>query len=91
MPDSLRCRYISTYDGVTRCCHPVLAQEFCRGHYEALLQGEITEEGYLSDSLSDQVRRRELNYLGIQPEAVLVGPGSEPLPAGARLDPSADS
>ena len=82
MRDSPRCRYISSYDGVTRCCHHVHAQAFCRWHYQALLQGEITEEGYLSDSLSDQVRRREINYFGIHPEAVLVGPGSEPLPEG---------
>ena len=76
MQDTQRCGYISTYDGVMRCSHPVLAQGFCRYHYQALQSGEITPEGYLSDSLSDQVRRREINYFGVQPEAVLVGPGS---------------
>ena len=76
MSESQNCRYISTYDGVTRCCHAAHAQGFCRFHYTAFLAGEITPEGYLSDDLSDQVRRRALNYHGIQPEAVLVGPGS---------------
>ena len=70
------CRYISTYDGATRCRHEPYGQGFCRFHYTAYLAGEITEEGYLSDALSDQVRRRAINYHGIQPEAVLVGPGS---------------
>jgi hypothetical protein len=32
------------------------------------------------------VRRREINYYGVHPEAVLVGPGSEPL-SGERGDP----
>lgn len=89
MRDSPRCRYISTHGGVIRCRHPVHAQAFCRWHYRALLQGEITEEGYLSDSLSDQVRRREINYFGVHPEAVLVGPGSEAVPGGGG-DPEAD-
>jgi len=66
-----------------RCCHRVHAQGFCRTHYHALLAGEITPEGYLSDSLSDQVRRREINYFGVHPEAVLVGPGSSVPPAGS--------
>jgi hypothetical protein len=76
MSESTTCRYISTYDGVTRCRHGAYAQGFCRFHYAAYLAGEITEEGYLSDGLSDQVRRRAINYHGIQPDAVLVGPGS---------------
>lgn len=70
------CRFISSHDGVSRCRSPVYAQGFCRFHYEAYLEGEITWEGYLSDELSDQARRREINYHGIHPQAVLVGPGS---------------
>ncbi|MFQ5718214.1 MAG: hypothetical protein ACE5IK_01580 [Acidobacteriota bacterium] len=70
------CHYISTHDGVSRCRDGVYAQGFCRFHYECLVRGEITPEGYLDDSLSDQVRRREINYHGISPPGVLVGPGS---------------
>jgi hypothetical protein len=74
-----RCRYISTYDGVTRCAHEVFAQRFCRFHYEAFLAGEVTAEGYLADTLSDQVRRRQINFHGVHPDQILVGPGSGPL------------
>ena len=74
-----RCRYISTYDGVTRCAHGIFAQGFCRFHYEAYLAGEITEEGYLADALFDQVRRRQINFHGVHPDQILVGPGSRPL------------
>ncbi|MFQ5670357.1 MAG: hypothetical protein ACE5HD_07565 [Acidobacteriota bacterium] len=73
-----RCRFISSYDGVSRCRHSEYAQDFCRFHYRAYLAGEITVQGYLVDGLSDQVRRRAINYHGIQPPAVLVGPGSPP-------------
>jgi hypothetical protein len=76
MSQQSNCRYISTYDGVSHCSHGAYAQGFCRFHYTAFLAGEISGEGYLSDNLSDQVRRRAINYHGIQPDAVLVGPGS---------------
>ena len=75
-----RCRYITSYDGVSRCEHAVHAQRFCRFHYTALLDGDITPEGYLADTLSDQIRRREINFHGILLDAVKVGPGSEPTP-----------
>ena len=71
-----RCRFISSYDGVSRCGHETHAQRFCRFHYRAFRNGEITPEGYLADTLSDQVRRREINFHGIRPHGVVVGPGS---------------
>ena len=71
------CRYISSYDGVLRCQDPAHAQGFYRFHYDACRAGEITPEGYIVDSLSDQVRRRQINFHGIRPAAVMVGPGSE--------------
>lgn len=74
--DESGCLYISTHDGVSRCTHRIYAQRFCRFHYRCYLNGEITQEGYLADTLSDQVRRREINYHGIRPEGVQVGPGS---------------
>jgi hypothetical protein len=77
MTDPDRCRYVSSYDGVTRCAHGAVAQGFCRFHYAAYLVGEITEEGYLADTLSDQDRRRQINFHGVNPDAVYVGPGSE--------------
>ena len=72
----MSCGFISSYDGVMRCSHTVHSQGFCRFHYQALQMGEITLEGYIVDSLSDQVRRRKINFHGVQPPDVQVGPGS---------------
>ncbi len=76
MPETETCRYISSYDGCTHCQDPAYAQGFCRFHYQAYQAGEVTAEGYLDDRLSDQARRRAINFHGISPEAVYVGPGS---------------
>ncbi len=86
MSDPTRCRFNSSYDGTSRCAHGVHAQGFCRFHYQACMAGEITEEGYLADTLSDQVRRRQINFHGIRPAAVYVGPGSGPLVAECEAD-----
>jgi hypothetical protein len=71
-----RCRFISSYDGVMRCADPTHAQGFCRFHYDAWRAGEISDEGHIKDHLSDQIRRRAINYHGISPPDVLVGEGS---------------
>ena len=78
MSTSENCRYISTYDGHSRCRDQVHAQGFCRFHYQAYVAGDITAEGYLADHLSDQSRRRAINFHGVNPDAVYVGPGSIP-------------
>jgi hypothetical protein len=89
MPPAPHCRYISSYDGYSRCTHGVHAQGFCRFHYQACAAGDITAEGYLADTLSDQVRRREINFHGIAPAAVYVGPGSGPVAADCTPQPRA--
>jgi hypothetical protein len=38
---------------------------FCRFHFGALQNGEINEHGVINERLTDQVRRREINYHGI--------------------------
>jgi hypothetical protein len=59
------CKYVSQFDGVSRCQEPVHDLGFCRFHREALDRGDIDMDGVLSDSCSDQVRRRAINYHGM--------------------------
>jgi hypothetical protein len=47
------------------CQDPAYLEGFCKFHYRALQQGEINENGVLNERLSDQQRRREINYHGI--------------------------
>jgi hypothetical protein len=64
-PRAPRCRFITSYDGVTRCREVVYFHQFCEFHFEAYLRGEIDARGHISEELSDQRRRREINYYGI--------------------------
>ena len=59
------CKFTSQYDGTTRCSDPVHDLGFCRFHREAVDRGDIDMDGVLSDSCSDQRRRREINYHGM--------------------------
>ena len=60
------CRYVTQFDGVTRCSDPVYDEGFCRFHRDALQRGEIDEDGVISDAVHDQRRRRALNYHGMK-------------------------
>ena len=60
-----RCRFVSQFDGVTRCADAAWDLGFCRFHRDALDRGEIDEDGVLSDAVIDQRRRRELTYHGM--------------------------
>jgi hypothetical protein len=52
------------------CQDPVYLEGYCRFHHEAFRRGEINENGVLNELLSDQPRRREINFHGIRlPEA----------------------
>jgi hypothetical protein len=43
----------------------VYLEGFCEFHFAALQAGELNELGVLNELLSDQRRRREINYHGI--------------------------
>lgn len=60
------CRFTSQFDGVTRCSEPTYDMGLCRFHRDCLDRGEIDEDAVLSDSVSDQRRRREINYYGMR-------------------------
>lgn len=61
------CRFLSSLGAIHRCPDPVHREGFCRFHFQASLQGEVLPNGQLSERLSDQHRRREINYHGVPP------------------------
>ena len=60
------CKYRTSFGGALFCRNAVYLEGFCKFHYKAFQQGEINELGVINESLSDQVRRREINYHGIE-------------------------
>ena len=68
MPESRRdhCSFLSSYGGVYRCQDPVYFMGFCDFHYGCYERHEINELGHISDKLDDQVRRREINFHGLE-------------------------
>ena len=59
------CRFRTSYGGALFCQDPAYLEGFCKFHYRALQNGEINENGVLNERLSDQDRRREINFHGI--------------------------
>jgi hypothetical protein len=59
------CKFRTSFGGSAFCREPVYLEGFCRFHYDAFQRGEINELGVINESLSDQRRRREINYHGI--------------------------
>ena len=59
------CRFRTSYGGALFCQKPVYLEGFCKFHFKALQDGEINENGVINEQLSDQIRRREINYYGI--------------------------
>ena len=60
------CSFLSSYGGVFRCQDPVYFTGFCEFHYKAYERGEINHHGHISDKLDDQLRRREINFHGLE-------------------------
>ena len=59
------CRFRTSFGGARFCQEKVYLEGFCRFHHQALQRGEINEHGVINERLSDQVRRREINFHGI--------------------------
>ena len=59
------CKFRTSCGGVLRCQEPVEDHGFCEFHLEAFLRREIDAAGIISERLSDNRRRREINYHGI--------------------------
>jgi len=60
------CRFRTSFGGALFCQDAPYLEGYCRFHYRALQQGEINADGVINEFLHDQVRRREINYHGIQ-------------------------
>jgi len=60
------CRFRTSFGGALYCQDPVYLEGFCEFHFRALQKGEINEHGVINERVSDQARRREINYHGIQ-------------------------
>jgi len=63
------CRFRTSYGGALFCQDPVYLEGFCKFHHAALRHGEINENGVINEKLSDQRRRRQINYHGIDTTA----------------------
>jgi hypothetical protein len=60
------CRFRTSYGGTLFCQDPVYLEGFCKFHYKALEAGEINDNGVINERVSDQSRRREINFHGIE-------------------------
>ncbi len=67
-----RCRFVSSWGGVARCRDAAYREGFCRFHYDCYRRGEIDDRGIISERLTDQERRREINF------HALIAPGAPP-------------
>ncbi len=56
------CRFISSWGGVARCRDAVHREGFCRFHFECYRREEINDRGIISEKLTDQERRRAINF-----------------------------
>ena len=63
------CKFRTSFGGSLFCQDPVYLEGFCRFHFSALQAGEMNELGVLNERLTDQDRRREINYHGIRVSA----------------------
>jgi len=61
-----RCRFTTSWGGVVRCGEAAFREGFCRFHYDCYERGEITGRGLISERLTDQERRRAINFHAIR-------------------------
>ena len=59
------CRFRTSFGGARFCQDRPYLEGFCKFHFKALQRGEINENGVINEKISDQTRRREINYHGI--------------------------
>jgi hypothetical protein len=60
------CKFRTSHGGAAFCQDPAYLEGFCRFHFQAFRKGEINELGVINERLSDQIRRREINFHGIR-------------------------
>jgi len=60
------CRFRTSNGGAQFCQDPAYLEGLCRFHYAAFQAGEINENCVINEQLSNQIRRREINFHGIR-------------------------
>ena len=60
------CRFRSSWGGSNHCQDEAYQEGFCRFHFECFLRGEIHANGEIKEMTTNQARRREINFHGIQ-------------------------
>ncbi len=78
-PTRERCRFRSSFGGDLHCEGTAYQYGFCRFHFECYTRGEILANGQINERLTDQVRRRAINFHGLR------------LPTGTYIDESNDN
>ena len=63
-----RCRFTSSWGGVVRCGEPAYRLGFCHFHFDCYVRGEIDIRGVISERVTDQERRRQINFHGLPSE-----------------------
>jgi len=56
---------------VQRCGEPAYRIGFCRFHFECYRRGEIDIRGVISERVTDQQRRRQINFHGLRQESAM--------------------
>jgi|GEM_PF-1526954 len=84
-----RCRFRSSFGGNLHCADEVYHYGYCRFHFECYSRGEILANGQINEKLTDQVRRRLINFHAIDvPGETYAGSASgsadAPVVPGAR-------
>jgi hypothetical protein len=59
------CRFRTSLGGTRHCQDEPYRDGFCRFHFDCYLRGELLANGQINEALSDQNRRRLINYHGI--------------------------
>jgi len=60
------CKFRTSFGGVLFCQDPPYLEGFCKFHHEAFRNGELNENAVINEQVSDQDRRRQINYHGIR-------------------------
>lgn len=66
-----KCKFRSSYGGFGRCAHEACLNGFCEFHLDCFLKKELDENGIIVEWVTDQNRRREINFYGVEiPEKI---------------------
>lgn len=65
------CKFRTSHGGALFCQDSVYCEGFCKFHHAAFRKGDLNEHGVINELVSDQRRRREINFHGVRfPEGV---------------------